>query len=505
MEFLMMGYESDFQPKLFYYNINLEQRVPQNHPLRKIKETIDFDFIYKEVKDRYGDNGNVSVPPPVILKMMLLLILYNVRSERELMDTIALRLDWLWFLGYDLDSEIPNHSVLSKARRRWGVNAFKAFFERIVWQCVEAGLVDGKKLFVDASLIDANASNNSVVDTQSLKLNLNNKYRELEQRLDDLGAQKQSSANSRYISTTDPDASVIRQKSGKSRLRYKTHRAVDPKYEVITATRVTAGSQDEGKVLKEMIHAHENNTQISIDTVVADSRYGKIDNFLMCHDLGIKAHIPSLEETQRGSGRKEGIFPKEAFTYNPDDDTFTCPAGQILRRRNYVKKRRHYEYKASANICAKCRLRERCTRAKHGSTLKRHIRQDELEMMLKIAHSREAKKDIKTRQHLSERSFAQSKRYGYKRARWRRLWRMQIQDFLIAALQNIMILINHLKDRVRCKANALVKQHSHSLHKESFIAIIAYLNALLTYIKSFYLLLLASFKSLRVSFDPLLL
>jgi transposase len=77
--------------------------------------------------------------------MMLLLILYNVRSERELMATICERLDWLWFLGYDLDDEIPNHSVLSKARARWGVEAFKAFFEAIVWQCNQAGLIDGCK------------------------------------------------------------------------------------------------------------------------------------------------------------------------------------------------------------------------------------------------------------------------------------------------------------------------------------------------------------------------
>jgi len=112
----MMGQERGFQPKLFYHQMNLEQRVPPNHTLKKIQERIDFDFIYGEVKDTYGDNGNVSIPPPVILKMMLLLTLYNVRSERELMDTIPLRLDWLWFLGYDLESEVPNHSVLSKAR-----------------------------------------------------------------------------------------------------------------------------------------------------------------------------------------------------------------------------------------------------------------------------------------------------------------------------------------------------------------------------------------------------
>jgi transposase len=95
----MMGFQSDQQPKLFYPSIHLEQRIPESHALRRIKSRVDFDFIYDEVRDRYGIKGNVSVPPPVILRMMLLLVLYNVRSERELMNTIPLRLDWLWFLG----------------------------------------------------------------------------------------------------------------------------------------------------------------------------------------------------------------------------------------------------------------------------------------------------------------------------------------------------------------------------------------------------------------------
>ncbi len=74
------------------------------------------------------------------------------------MDTIQERLDQLWFLDYDLDNKIPDHSVLSKARSRWGVKLFKSFFERIVWQCVEAGLIDGSKLLMDSSLIQADAS-----------------------------------------------------------------------------------------------------------------------------------------------------------------------------------------------------------------------------------------------------------------------------------------------------------------------------------------------------------
>ncbi|MGH7793208.1 MAG: transposase, partial [Thermodesulfobacteriota bacterium] len=125
------------------------------------------------MKDRYGYNGNESIPPPVILKLMLLLVLYNVRSERELIETIEERLDWVWFLDFDLDTEIPDHSVLSKARKRWGEEAFRSFYERVLWQCVESGLVDGSKIFVDSSLIEADASNNSVVDTQSLKRYLN--------------------------------------------------------------------------------------------------------------------------------------------------------------------------------------------------------------------------------------------------------------------------------------------------------------------------------------------
>lgn len=176
----------------------------------------------------YVLKGNVSVPPPVILKLMLLLVLNNVRSKRELMLTIPERLDWLLFLGYDLDDEIPHHSVLSKARARWGVPAFRRFFERTVGHCVEAGLVDGTKLFVDASLIDANASNNSVEDTYSLTRYLNKGYRRLEKRLDELEATKTTPANRRHLSPTDPDASVTRHGSGKSKLRYKTNCTVDP-------------------------------------------------------------------------------------------------------------------------------------------------------------------------------------------------------------------------------------------------------------------------------------
>jgi hypothetical protein len=107
-------------------------------------------------------------------------------------------------------------------------------------------------------------------------------------------------------------------------------------------------------------------------------------------------------------------------------------------------------------------LKDQCTRSKSGRTLKRHVRQDELDILIKAAKSKSAKRDIKRRQDLSERSFARSKRYGYKRARWRRLWRMKIQDFLIAAIQNIIVLVSQPKHRMS-KSNAQIEKIGHYL------------------------------------------
>jgi len=445
-DFAMMGQEEGFQPKLFYHQINLDQRVPPNHTLRKIQAQIDFDFVYGEVKDSYGDNGNVSIPPPVILKMMLVLVLYNVRSERELMETIPMRLDWLWFLGYDIDSEVPDHSVLSKARSRWGVEAFRRFFERVVWQCVEAGLVDGSKIFVDSSLVDANASNNSVIDTRSLKVQLQEGYKKLEARLEEKSESTDSlrryvKENSRYISRTDPDAGIVNR--GKPKLSYQVHRAVDGRSEVITATETTPGDVNEAHEMISLLESHHLSTGIKADTVVADSKYGTVENFLACCDRGIEAHMPDLQESTAKRIEKLNIFPEGRFEYDGESDTYRCPAGNRLKPKSLHMSRQSRDYAAPKNICAACHLREQCTKNKSGRTIKRHLRQEELNGMREASRSAKAKRDIKMRQHLMERSFARGTWYGFDRARWRGLWRMQIQEYLISAVQNIQVLLRY--------------------------------------------------------------
>ena len=133
----------DGQKALFSYGVDLDSRVRRDNPLRAVSEKIDFTWVRDEVAQHYGYNGNESTDPVIILKLLFLLFLDSVKSERELMRIVPERLDYLWFLGYGLDGEIPNHSVLSKARARWGRDTFERFFVRTVAQCVTLGLVDG--------------------------------------------------------------------------------------------------------------------------------------------------------------------------------------------------------------------------------------------------------------------------------------------------------------------------------------------------------------------------
>jgi len=467
----MMGIEKPAQNKLFYTDFNLELRVRQNHPLRKIAKIIDFNFAYETVANNYGHNGNESVPPPVLLKLMLLLVFYNVRSERELMTTLPERLDWLWFLGYDLDSLIPNHSVLSKARTRWGAKVFQSFFERIVFQCVEAGLVDGNKIFMDSSLIEANASRNSVVDTQSLKRHLNVRYKELESRLDEIQEKEKDrphrTMNNRYVSTTDPEAGIAGARA--PRLYYKTHRAVEERSEIITAVEITAGDVDEGQRLESLWEAHTKNTEIKATTVVADSKYGTINNYLFCHDKNIEAHMPDLKtkgekmkNKKKDKNNEMKIFPETLFKYNSETDTYTCPGNKILKKRNLHISRSSIDYAAKKKDCFSCDLRSQCTKSKTGRTIKRHLKQDVIDKMRDKAQAFKAKNDIRKRQHLMERTFAHATRYRFDHARWRGLTRVSIQELLVCSVQNILGLI---KPKIKPKqvAAMAVKQEIYEI------------------------------------------
>jgi hypothetical protein len=167
-------------------------------------------------------------------------------------------------------------------------------------------------------------------------------------------------------------------------------------------------------------------------------------------DHGITAHIPVLKQIQDQQERRRKIFPENQFIYDSQSDTYSCPAGQTLRKRKHWAERKAFEYVTAKGVCQKCSLRAHCTQSESGGrTLKRHERQEILDNLRVQAQSRSSKRDIQIRQHFMERSFAHGTRFGLKRARWRGPWRVQIQDYLIAIVQNIQLLIAHARPKPR--------------------------------------------------------
>jgi transposase len=444
----MMGLQNQ-QKELFGYNIDLDRRVRADHPLRKIAAAIDFSFVRTQVEHTYGQNGNVSVDPVVILKMMFLLFLDDIASERELMEIIPERLDYLWFLGYGLNDKVPNHSVLSKARARWGSKVFEELFLRTVSQCLAAGLVDGKKIHVDGSLIAANASTDSVVSgSAEVIAALRKAYSEQTAKLTDQlevlpMPVPMGPINQTHVSATDPESELARGRNCASRPSYKHHRVVDNAHGVITAHVTTAGSVSEDSQLFGLVEQHQSNTALKVQTVVADTQYGTVENFLGCVDRGIQSHMADLKSVQDRGNRRSQFFGEDRFTYDPQTDTYRCPAGQSLKRWQKRADKGAYQYMPKKGTCDDCPLRAQCTKAKGGRRIQRFDRQEELQKARAQSQTRQACANRKRRRHLLEGSFADAaNNHGFKRARWRGLWRQQIQNHLIAACQNLRILVS---------------------------------------------------------------
>ena len=458
-----MGRIQESEPKLFHYGINLEKRVRANNPLRAIKKAMDFGFVRPRVAGCYGRDGHESEDPIVIMKLTLLLFLDDVASERELMRIVPERLDYLWFLDLDLDDQVPHHSVLSKARALWGGEVYEELFVETVKRCMEAGLVDGQKIHMDGSLIDANVSKESIKSGPPVLIEaLRKVYQQQERKFDESDPEDSDGRNwggkpaVATVSRTDPDAAVARKTAtDPPRARYKNHRAVDDQCGVISAVVTTAGDVMENHKLMALVEQHEKNTAETVTTVVADAQYGTNENFAACQQRHIRSHMKDLRSTFRNDAAKRGIFKASDFRYDEQSDSYVCPAGERLYKTKTID-RGFQIFRSDPKTCKTCALRTKCMKSKtHTRTLKRHVKHDAIERARAESHSGWGRRDRIRRKHLMEGSFADAaNHHGFKRARWRGLDRQRIQDWLIAACQNIRILSRY--ERRRSAAAMLV-------------------------------------------------
>jgi transposase len=173
---IMMGKkERSFAPLI---NVSLEELVPQDHFYRHVERTLDLSCVREFVHETYAGGGRPSIDPIVFFKLQLVMFFEDIRSERLLMRHAADRLSVRWYLGYDLNEPLPDHSSLTRIRTRYGVDVFRRFFEKIVEQCQQEGLVWGKELYFDGTKVAANAGKESLKPRFFIDAHLENLFGE---------------------------------------------------------------------------------------------------------------------------------------------------------------------------------------------------------------------------------------------------------------------------------------------------------------------------------------
>lgn len=134
--------QKDYTEKLFT-NFQLSHRVPENNFYRLLKAILQLDYLYNETRNYYGNCGQKSIDPVVFFKLCLVGYLENITSDRQLVEHCSMRLDILYFLGYDIDEELPWHSTVSRTRQLFPPDIFETLFTHVFRLCVEQGMVSG--------------------------------------------------------------------------------------------------------------------------------------------------------------------------------------------------------------------------------------------------------------------------------------------------------------------------------------------------------------------------
>ena len=241
----MLGTQKRWQEDLFVAG-PLSSLIPDDHILKRVDKVLDLSDLPKEVSDLYCQtNGRPSIDPEAAVRLMLAGFFQGIVHDRKLMREAQVNIAIRWFAGYRLDEKLPDHSSLTKIRQRWGAERFKQIFLNTVQSCIDANLVSGETVHVDATLIRADVSWESLTTEHAEAVIKENASDEDKPKGPGRPSKKQPKSKKR--STTDPDATMTTS-SHTYRMEpfYKQHGAVDDTCGVVVDVDITTGQQSEG-------------------------------------------------------------------------------------------------------------------------------------------------------------------------------------------------------------------------------------------------------------------
>ena len=340
----MMGQQPRSEP-LFYY-FRLEDQIPDDHLLKRLDRFIDFEFVRERLRNTYSAIGRPSIDPEVLLRLLLVGYLYGITSERRLMEEVRMHLAYRWFSRLGFEREIPDHSTFSKNRhgRLRGVGVFLEVFEEIVRRCLEAGLVDGKRLTVDGTMVTANASPQRGTKPEQLS-EVAKVSRTVREYLADLARANPVSENdekpaprsvaARYVSTTDPDACWASKYGARSVPSYLNHYLIDNANCIILGVEATqARFRQETLAARRMLAQVKERFGVCPESLGADKAYGSGEFLAWLLERNIQPHIPVIDRRHQTHRR----FTRDQFQYDPLANVFCCPQDICSKReRNKIE------------------------------------------------------------------------------------------------------------------------------------------------------------------------
>ncbi len=347
----MLGIQKRWQEDLFVTG-PLSSLIPDDHILKQVDKVLDLSWLRKEVSDLYCQtNGRPGIDPEAAVRLMLAGFFQGIVHDRKLLREAQVNIAIRWFAGYRLDEKLPDHSSLTKIRQRWGAQRFKRIFLKTVQSCIDAELVNGETVHVDATLIRADVSWESLTTEHAetvIKENV-----PVEDKPKSRGRPKKPPIPKKR-STTDPDATMTTSRQGvRMEPFYKQHGAVDDAYGVVVDVEVTTGEQNEGSQLPEQIERIESNIGREIKTLSADAGYAHGKNYEHLKKKNIDAIIPPQKENNNPKR-----LPIRLFKYDAKNKIVKCPGGKILTCHSLDEK--GSIYRARNKDCKYCTLRQRC-------------------------------------------------------------------------------------------------------------------------------------------------
>jgi transposase len=361
----MMGRRNQDQGQLFY-EFCLDDAVPDDHLVRKIRGLLDLSWVYSALAPYYSEIGRPSIDPVLMIRMLIIGYLFAIRSERQICREVQVNLAYRWFCDLGLEDAIPDHSAFSRARneRFRESDIFRHVFERVVDACIEAGLVGGEGFAVDASLIEADANRQRSIPGIEWKKQIDPQaasraVKEYLATLNDAAFGAATEVQPKFVSPSDPAAQWTGALKGPAFFAYADNYLIDVQEGVIVDVEASrAIRQAEVGAARMMIERTEKRFGLKPQRLAGDTAYGAAPmlNWLV-EEKQIAPHIPVFDRSKR----EDGTFSREDFRYDEATDTYTCPVGKTLSTSGtVVNDGTTLLYLASTRDCAPCPLKARC-------------------------------------------------------------------------------------------------------------------------------------------------